>query len=262
VSLRSPFAFLALLALLALPFGAVACTRRAPLDAVSAFEQANRTLLEAKSADDALRAVAQFETALARGGENGAVLHGLGNAWMKAGRKGEAIAAWRRALRYIPRDPYLRANLEQALGRRLADEERPLLRTLLFWQESLSYPEKGRALVTAMALTCALFLLTRLQPRTRALLRPAALALAAVTLLAALSFAVDVRDVDFTVHGAVTADDTVARKGNAASFEPAFNEPLRAGAEFVVLERRGEWLRARVRDGLEGWLPSERTTTW
>jgi tetratricopeptide (TPR) repeat protein len=238
------------------------CARRAPLDAVAAFEQANRTLLEAKSKDDALRAVAGFETALARGGENGAVLHGLGNAWMKAGRKGEAIAAWRRALRYIPRDPYLKANLEQALGHRLADEERPLIRTLLFWQDSISYPEKGRALVAAMAATCALFLLIRLQPRARGVVRPAALLFAALTLLAALSFAVDVRDVEFTVHGVVTADDTVARKGNAASFEPAFNEPLRAGAEFVLLERRGDWLRARVRDGLEGWLPGERAATW
>lgn len=239
-----------------------ACTRRAPLDAVSAFEQANRTLLEAKSGDDALRAAAGFETALARGGENGAVLHGLGNAWMKAGRRGEAIAAWRRALRYLPRDPYLKANLEQALGHRLADEERPLIRTLLFWQDSLSYPEKGRALVATMAATCALFLLAQLQPRARGFARPAALACAAATLLAALSFAVDVRDVEFTTHGVVTADDTVARKGNAASFEPAFNEPLKAGAEFIVLERRGDWLRARVKEGLEGWLPSERTTTW
>lgn len=238
------------------------CAKRAPLDAVSAFEQANRALLEAKSGDDALRAAAGFETALARGGENGAVLHGLGNAWMKAGRKGEAIAAWRRALRYIPRDPYLRANLEQALGHRLADEERPLIRTLLFWQDSLSYPEKGRLLVATMAATCALFLLARLRPASRGFARPAALACAAATLLAALSFAVDVRDVEFTTHGVVTADDTVARKGNAASFEPAFNEPLKAGAEFVVLERRGDWLRARVKEGLEGWLPSERTTTW
>src|SRR5262249_48670461 len=157
-----------------------------------------RTLLEAKSSDDALRAAADFETALTLGGENGAVLHGLGNAWMKAGRKGEAIATWRRALRYLPRDPYLRANLAPALGHRLADEERPLIRTLLFWHDSISYPEKGRLLVALMAATCALFLMARLEPRARGFARPAALVFAAATLLAALSFAVDVHDVDFT----------------------------------------------------------------
>src|SRR5262245_37090087 len=123
------------------------CTKAPPLDAVAAFEQGNRTLLDAKGEEDLLRAAAEFGTALARGGENGAVLHGLGNAWMRAGRKGRAIAAYRRAMQYRPRDPFLQANLEQALGHRLASEERPLPRTLLFWHDALSFPEKAQLLV-------------------------------------------------------------------------------------------------------------------
>lgn len=260
---RSRHALRALIVVLvAVTLTVAGCSRAAPLDAVTAFELGNRTLLEAKTPDDARRAVAAFEEALAQGGENGAVLHGLGNAWMKAGEKGPAIGAWRRALRYSPRDPYLRANLEQALGRRLADDERSLLLTLLFWQESLSYPEKGRLLVALVALACALALAAHFAPASRAFTRPAAAVVAALALLAALSFAVDVVAVDFTVHGAVRGDGVIARKGNAESFEPAFTEPLAAGAEFVVLERRGDWLRARLRGGLEGWLPADRTVTW
>jgi tetratricopeptide (TPR) repeat protein len=239
-----------------------ACRRAPPLDAVAAFEQANRALLEAKSPDDALRAAAGFESALALGGENGAVLHGLGNAWMKAGKRGRAIAAWRRALQYRPRDPFLQANLEQALGHRLSGEERPLLRTLLFWHDALSFPEKADLLVGCTALACALFLLARAVPRTRPFARPACGGATVLALLAATSYALAVRERDFTQHGVVAAGEAVARKGNAESFEPAFNEPMKDGAEFVVLERRGDWLRVRVRDGLEGWLPADRTETW
>lgn len=250
-------ATLAIVALLA-----SGCARPPPLDAVKSFEQANRTLLEAKSEDDALRAAAEFETALARGGENGAALHGLGNAWIRAGRKGRAIAAYRRALEYRPRDPFLRANLEQALGHRLADEPRPLIRTILFWHDSLSFPEKSQLLIGATALACALFLLARVAPRARPFARPACGAAAVVALLAAVSYVIAVRARDFTTYGVVAADGAVARKGNAASFEPAFNEPLKDGAEFVVLERRGDWLRVRVRDDLEAWLPADRAETW
>jgi hypothetical protein len=181
---------------------------------------------------------------------------------MRAGKKGRAIAAYRRALDYRPRDPFLRANLEQALGHRLADEPRPLIRTLLFWHDSLSFPEKSQLLVGATALACALLLLGRVAPGTRPFARPAGGAAAVVALLAAVSYALAVRERDFTKHGVVVVDEAVARKGNATSFEPAFNEPLKDGAEFVVLERRGDWLRVRVRDELEGWLPADRTETW
>jgi tetratricopeptide (TPR) repeat protein len=248
------------LALPALLLGS--CRKAPPLDAVASFEQANQVLLDAKSEDDLLRAATGFEAALARGGENGAVLHGLGNAWLRAGKKGRAIAAYRRALEYRPRDPFLQANLEQALGHRLASEERPLPRTLLFWHDSLSFPEKAQLLVGCTALACALFLLGRAAPRARPLARPACAGATVAALLAAASYALAVHERDFTRHGVVAASEAVARKGNAASFEPAFNEPLKDGAEFVVLEQRGDWLRVRVRDGLDGWLPVDRTETW
>ena len=42
--------------------------------------------------------------------------YNLGNAYFRAGEYGRAIAAYRKAKPYRPRDPYLEANLRQALS--------------------------------------------------------------------------------------------------------------------------------------------------
>ena len=59
---------------------------------------------------------------------------------------------------------------------------------------------------------------------------------------------------DATQHGVVIQPQTIARKGNAASYEPAFNKPLPEATEFRLMERRGDWLLVRLPDGNEGWI--------
>jgi tetratricopeptide (TPR) repeat protein len=238
------------------------CARAPDLETVRRYEEANRRLLETKDADGFLQAAALYEQVLARGGENGAVLHALGNAWFKAGRKGAAIASWRRALVHRPRDPFLRANLAHALGHDPEEGETSLLRTLLFWQDDLSYGEKARVLSVGVLLACAAFALARLSRRARRFAGPACGVFAVVAALAAASFAMEVRDREFRVRGVVNAPEVVARKGNAESFEPAFNEPLSEGAEVEVLEQRGEWLRVSAGGGLEGWVRADAVARW
>jgi tetratricopeptide (TPR) repeat protein len=242
--------------------GLAGCASGSDLEAVRLYDQANRRLLEAKNPEEFVQAAALFDQVLQRGGENGAVLHGLGNAWLQAGHKGAAIAAYRRALAYRPRDPYLRANLAQALGHEPDSKEGSLLRMLLFWQSDLSYGEKAWLLTGSVALACFVFALARVAPRTRGVARPLCGGLVVVALLAAISFAVEVHDRELTSHGAVDAPELVARKGNAESFEPAFNEPLKDGTELLVLEQRGDWLRVRVGQSLEGWVPADRVARW
>ncbi len=240
---------------------AAACNRTPDLETVQQFEQANHRLAEAKSPDESLAAAALFEQVLARGGENGAVLHGLGNAWFQAGKKGAAIAAWQRALAYRPRDPYLRANLGQAAAG-LPTRTLGWIDELLFWQDDLSYGEKGWLLTTLVAIACLAFALARRVERSRPWSRPLLVVSGVLSLVAALSFALDVHAHEFTLHGVIAAPDVVARKGDAESFEPAFTEPLPEGIAVRVLDRRGEWLRVRIDSGLEGWVPAARVVTW
>ena len=54
----------------------------------------------------------------------------------------------------------------------------------------------------------------------------------------------------------ILAREVIARKGDAPIYTPAFSAPLHAGAEVTILERRRDWLRVRVEDGNEGWIPA------
>ncbi len=65
------------------------------------------------------------------------------------------------------------------------------------------------------------------------------------------------RALDRASREAVLVEDGVmARNGPSADvYPPTFTEPLRAGVELVVLERREGWARVRLANEQETWLP-------
>src|SRR5262249_8174739 len=150
---------------------------------------------------------------LTDGYRNGAVYYNLGNAYFRAGEYGRAIAAYRKAKPYRPRDPYLEANLRQALSvapGRLKESPPPWWRHVLFCSGWLSFPAKVYAAFAGFVLgalaACAALLLG--QPR-------AYWASAALVVLAAI-LSVDAglayADIAWSRHGVVT-HETIARKG-------------------------------------------------
>ena len=82
--------------------------RRASADEPT-FESANAAFADGRF-DDARNAFAQLA---ARDGASAAILYNLGNAAFRAGKPGEAILAYERALLIAPRDQDVRANLRQ-----------------------------------------------------------------------------------------------------------------------------------------------------
>jgi len=232
------------------------CSRSVDLDVSRTFQQAQEAFDKAATPDDFLKAASLYQQILDRGVRSGAVLYNQGNAYMRAGHRGRAIAAYRQALRYRPRDPYLAANLRSALGdEALPGTRQPLIAYLLFWQDWLSYPEKFLLLGLAALLTFACGL-TGLVLRRRLWRRVAAAGLAA-TLVLGLSAGYDWYRFDHTVEGVIVVSKAVARKGNATSYEPAFTEPLVQGTPFHLLDRRGPWLLIRLPTGPEGWIQAE-----
>jgi tetratricopeptide (TPR) repeat protein len=111
-----------------------------------------RTFVRALEVFDAARtpqeyreSAALLESLLADGYRNGAVYYNLGNAYFRAGEFGRSIAAYRKARPYRPRDPYLEANLRQALSvapGRLPESPPPWWTHVLFWSGWISFPEK------------------------------------------------------------------------------------------------------------------------
>jgi tetratricopeptide (TPR) repeat protein len=229
------------------------CGRSVDPAVAPTIERALETFDKAKSSEDFLRAAALYQDVLDRGAVSGALFYNQGNALVRAGQRGRAIAAYRQAQRYLPRDPYLEANLASALPPdTAASRRRPVIEYVLFWQDWLSYSEKFNLLAVAIGISCALaFLAVLLQKR---LLVRLALVAAAASLVLGVSAGYDAYRYLYVTRGVVVDREVVARKGNATSYEPALTEPLKEGTEFRVLDRRPDWLLIRLAGDQEGWV--------
>lgn len=211
----------------------------------------------AKTPADYRESAALLESLLADGFRNGAVYYNLGNAYYRAGEYGRAISAYRKAKMYRPRDPYLEANLRQALSvapGRLPEPPLPWWRHVLFWDAWLSFPEKAYAafagFVLAAAAACGGLVLRR--PRVYWL----SAALAVIGLVMTLDAGLAHADANWARHGVVT-HETVARKGIGKDYEPAFDQPLKDGAEFTILSENGDWIFGHFEGIGDGWLRRE-----
>ncbi len=236
------------------------CGRAVDVECAQKFQAAQQAFDEARKPEEFAKAAALDQEILDCWGPSGAVLYNQGNAWMQAGQPGRAVAAYRQAQRYLPRDPCLEANLSSSLGPDAPASSRPILETILFWQNWLSYPEKfywagSAALATFVVALASLFFRRRWLGRV---------AWAALTLTCVLAFsaAYDWQRFADTQHGVVIQPQTVARKGNAVSYEPAFKTPLGEATEFRVIERRGDWLLIRLPGGGEGWIEERAAETY
>jgi tetratricopeptide (TPR) repeat protein len=225
-----------------------------------------RTFVRALEVFDAARTPRQYlaaadllESLLADGFRNGAVYYNLGNAYFRAGEYGRAIAAYRKARPYRPRDPYLEANLRQALAvapGRLPEPPVPWWRHVLFWSDWLSFPEKaygafGSFVLAAVLAFAAVFLRW---PRGHWLSAGLVIVAAVLSLDAAMAYA----GIAYSRHGVVT-HETIARKGIGKDYEPAFDQPLKDGAEFTIVAQNGDWIFAHFEGIGDGWLRREHT---
>jgi tetratricopeptide (TPR) repeat protein len=224
------------------------------------FQTAQQTFDQATEREHFMLSAALYDEILNEGIASGAVLYNQGNAYMRAGETGRAIACYRRAKRYRPRDPFLDANLRYAIGNESTKRSKPFVEYVLFWQDWISYPGKFQLSCLAALLTFAVAAATLFVQPTW--LKRIALALLLVTLAITISSAYDWYRFQHLKHGVVVADQVVARKGNSEAYEPAFTKPLAEGAEFRVLEQRGDWLLVRLGDSQEGWVPAKEVVVY
>jgi len=234
-------------------------------DALAKFEQAS-ALPRAESAK-ALRLYREsadaYEALISSGVRNGAVYYNLGNTYYRLGDIGRAILAYRRAECYEPRNAEVLANLRTARSLRINQIEVParsrLVQNLLFWQAHTS--ARGRGVFAAVVFTLAWgFLIARLFTPRRWLV---GLFLGCIVLAAAagVSAAWQLHHERTHPDGVILAEDVVARTGNGPSYQPKFEENLQPGVEFTLMEHRGDWLRIRLPNDEQGWIPADTAET-
>ncbi len=231
------------------------CGQPLDLDSARVFQDAEKVFSQAKSPEDYLKAAAMYQEILDRGPVSGAVLYNQGNAFMQAGQRGRAIAAYRQARQYLGPDPFLEANLAYALGNPPAAARRPLVEHLLFWQDWVSYPAKFQ--LAACGVGVAFLLAAAMLLVRRRWLKQLTLLALAVSVLLILSASYDWYRYQWKTHGVIVQRQTIVRKGNAETYEPALTAPVDEGAEFDLVERRNDWLLIRLAGGQEGWIPDK-----
>ncbi|MCW5979436.1 MAG: hypothetical protein KIT09_15270 [Bryobacteraceae bacterium] len=224
------------------------------------YREANETSLRDPSAAREIyqRAALRLERIAREGGiRNGKLFYNLGNAYYQAGDIGRAILNYRRAELYVPGDPNLAQNLAQARKSRqdsIEEKQRTrVLRTLLFWHYDMSRAARAwlLALFSGAFWAGAAVRLRRSEwmPRT------ALAAAGALAVLFLVSLAAEAAG-DRRPAGVILAAEVTARKGDGESYEPSFQEPLHAGAEFELLETRSGWRHIELPDGRQCWIPA------
>lgn len=201
-------------------------------------------------------AIQLYGRLMATGYDAGHLHYNVGNASLRNGELGRAIAAYRRAQRRRPRDRDLLANL--SFARKSAQDaiEPPepsrALSTLLFWHYGLSPAElAGAAAVSSLLFWGVLAL--RLRWRESESLRWAALILLIPLLAVSASCAVRWA---LPRHSAVVIPQEIdVRSGPDPGSVVLFK--LHAGTELPTVGRQDGWLRIALPTGQQGWIRGE-----
>lgn len=222
------------------------------------FEQANKLYEQGKFTE----AAAAYQQALVPAGGSAAVWFNLGNAQFKAGRTGQAIAAWLEAERLAPRDPGVRFNLAFARKRVTGTEAVPGP----LWQRSLRSLTLNEWTVLAACALWVWFLLLAVRefkPGLRPALRgyTVTAGLAAVLLAGCLGAAVAAQSRLQT--GVVVVSEAILRSGPLD--EARTLHQLRDGTEVTVLDAKSvggagpsvPWLQVRDAAGRTGWAKAD-----
>lgn len=236
---------------------AVLANDRYSVDESLSYEQAIADFQRAASASEFERAATQLEMIRDRGVRGGAIYFHLGNAWYRAGNIGKSLANYRFASFYMPTDPYLKANLAQALASAPNQgefREDRLLPKLFFWSNWISYPNKIRVSAVVCILASVFFLLFVVRSHY-SLLYASISSLLLGALIGAEGW---IHSPDAFARGyGVVVRETVARKGMGENYGPAFVQPLQDGAEFDVLQSTSHWTLGRFPGIGDGWIDNQ-----
>lgn len=203
------------------------------------------------------QATKTYEQVIAAGARNGAVYFNLGNAYFKQLSIGQAVLAYERARRLMPRDRDVSANLTIARLRTVDQIKSPEPWLISSWLLSVTVNEvlaTTSLLFYAVSLLALLYLLTAKAEIRRLVLRigigVVPLLLISLAILSARLYQEAGRDEAIIL---VTVKEV--RSGPGASYEKLF--ALHEGTKVRVVETRGKWLRIGIPDGKSGWMDEE-----
>lgn len=247
----SPIAFLIAAGVAAIAGASTDVAQQGPVDLAEVFVAANRAYEEG----DFSQAIDAYSQLIARGIRDGRIYYNLGNAHLRNGELGEAIAAYRRARILRPRDRDLLANQQfaRSAARDAIDPPHPpaLIETLLFWYYALGPSELARVVLAVNLVFWVLVIARVFRPHSEVLKWSTVLAL--VVLVATAGSWIAQRWLSPPV-AVVLASELDAH--TAPNLDSVVRFKLHAGTELRIRDRREGWARLALPDGQQGWVES------
>ena len=233
----------------------------------SLFNQANQVFREANSiTNDPNRAERLYEKAILNyekivnegGIRNPKLYYNLGNAYLLKEDIGRAILNYRRAEELDKADANIQKNLAFARSRRIdkvtVNTEKRVLQTLFFWHYDFTNKTKFLLTCISFAIVCV-SLTVMLWFGKAAPWIVATVICGLLTVCFLTSVVLEARARSHRVTGVITVPEVIARQGDGPNYPESFKDPLHAGTEFDLLERRSGWFHIRLSDDSDGWIP-------
>jgi hypothetical protein len=205
-------------------------------------------------AGDPQKSAKLYEQVLAEGTVNGSLLFNLGNAYYRTSRVGEAIAAYKGARHFLPRDAEVAANLESArkLRKDMIEEKTRPLDVAFFWFSWFT----GREFAVASGVVSALAAMwacgRRFQSKLSWWPHLIFLPVSFLLLLSTCGKYFHITDPDEAV---VMAEEVSVKSANGEANVTLFL--LHAGTEVVLGEQREGWVQIQIADNRKGWVREE-----
>jgi tetratricopeptide (TPR) repeat protein len=226
------------------------------------FRQADQTAASNPEIAESLyrQAAMRYESIVTKGRiENGKLFYNIGNVYFRLKDIGRAILNYRRARDYIPDDPNLRQNLTYVRNFRKdkidEKQETKVIKTLFFWHYDLSTRSK---IILFSIFFSAIWLLASIRLFFKhSILGWGLFAVFLLSLMIGGSLVAETILLYREIPGVILDSEVIARKGNSQNYAPSFTEPLHAGTEFNLLEKRDNWFYIELPDSRTCWVPAK-----
>jgi len=191
---------------------------------------------------------------------NAALEHALGNAYLGSGERGHAVLAYRRATLLDPTNAQIAETLRSTradVGSQIAaSRTNRIIAWLLTWRGTVPRSAAWGAATGAFLIGWLLVAL-RIGTGIRPLLSLGVVCLAG-SLIAFAAVGLDHWESRSRTIGVLLEPSVIARTGPSSRiFDPAFQEPLTGGVEFIVVDNRDGWSKVQLASNALGWVPTD-----
>lgn len=210
---------------------------------------------------DYAKAVENYVRILDLGIENGEVYYNLGNCFLKLGKAGYAILCYEKAMRYIPGDSDLKANMNYARSFMEAEpgggswHGQILIRAIEAPFRSFNLNTVAAIAITLYLLVVALTVLNMTANAFAKKLRPIYFTILVIFFLTVLAFGLRYYKEEFYKRAVVIQKEAEARYEPIEKSTPYYK--VYEGQNVVVLKTESGWRQIRRSDGKSGWIKKE-----